>query len=675
MKTDLNVLKVLLFIFILMSINQTVQAITVRYLELPVFFSSNMVLQRDVPLKFWGWATPGDTVMIEFSSQNKKYQTKVGVDADSTWTTCLPAQQVAIEPCELRFSLQEYPETLHILKNVLVGDVWFAAGQSNMEKKVNHLLEADQYIREANNYPLIRSFKTSYNAATEPQEKVNKTSLPWFVCNSQFVGDNVSAVAYVFARYIQEETQIPIGIIQSYRGGTEIETWISPWKFTEPQYCKVAGRKDYLEELDRLNSHSVNYNGQINPLKGIPLKGFVWYQGESNTKRAKEYRYMMKMLIEDWRSLWNQGDLPFYYVQMYNYSTPAFYDEYNWVDIREQQEFLLYDKTVANTGMAVIIDTNEEATNPDANVRAHPRNKKPVGERLARIALQQTYGKKILSEGPVINQYKFKNDSVYLYFRNYGDGLKIKSGETALNGFILSGIDKSFKSAKAEIINDSTVVVTSSVVTKPVAVRYAWARNPICNLYNSADMPAMPFRSDMWESKAAYSQFKTSCNTPDDDVSLVSIRLNGVQIENFNPNQFSYHVAFNANNNFPVVNAIPNSPWAKLTITENHTTQEIIITVTAESGRKQVYEINFQPVSSVGKAAEPDPFSFIQQNSSLIIQQNNAEKADVKIFNTYGQCIFKDELEQYEQRTLQAIPGIYLMSMLLGKHNRKFLMK
>lgn len=670
-----NVLKACWLIVLLTSINLNAWTATSDYLELPLFFSSNMVLQRDVPLKFWGWASPGETVNIALSIQNKEIQTSVVAGADGKWTGYLPAQPVTVEPCELRFSLQGYPETLQVLTNVLVGDVWLAAGQSNMEKKVNHLLEADEYIREANNYSLIRSFKTTYNAATEPQEKVKTTSLPWFVCNSQLVGDNVSAVAYVFARYIQEELKIPIGIIQSYRGGTEIETWISPKQYSNAQYCKIAGRKEFLEELNPSNSHSVNYNGQIHPLTGFPMKGFVWYQGESNTKRAKEYRYMMKMLIEDWRSLWGHGELPFYYVQMYNYSTPAIYDEYNWVDLREQQEFLLYDKTVSNTGMAVIIDTNEEATNPDVNVRAHPRNKKPIGERLARIALKETYGNDMLSEGPVVNRFRFSNDSVYLYYRNYGDGLRIKSDESNLNGFILSGNDMSFKPAKAEIINDSTVAVTSSLVPQPVAVRYAWARNPICNLYNSVDIPAMPFRSDMWTSKATYSQFKTSCDKPDDDASLVSIRLNGVPVENFNPAQFKYNVASGAEKNFPVVHAVPNSPWTQIKVTEDNLTQRVIITVTAESGLVQQYEIDLYAVSSVDKTNEQNRLTFFQQNASLIILNNNAEKIDVEVFNSQGQCVLKDELQQYEQRALPAIPGIYLLSMFFGKYKSKFLMK
>jgi hypothetical protein len=359
---------------------------------------------------------------------------------------------------------------------------------------------------------------------------------------------------------------------------------------------------------------------------------------------------------------------------MYNYGTPAIYDEYNWVDIREQQEFLLYDTSVLNVGMATIIDTNEEATNPDVNIRAHPRNKKPVGERLARIALNKTYGKDILSESPVVNRYKIKNDSVFLYFRNYGNGLKIKTGETTLNGFILSGIDQNFKTAQAKIINDSTVVVTSNLVSKPVAVRYAWARNPICNLYSSVDLPAMPFRSDMWSSKATYTQFKTSCSKLDDDASLISIRLNGVPIEDFLSTQFSYEFTSNANDEYPDVLAIPNNPWAKLSVEKNQELNKIIISVTAENGKKQIYEIKLNIVSSVTSSKDKYPFTFIRRNSKLVIQNNNIEKADVMIFDLFGQCVFNEEIKQNEHKIFKATSGVYLFTSLSKKYNKKILL-
>ncbi|MDO9633732.1 MAG: sialate O-acetylesterase [Paludibacter sp.] len=646
-----------------------------HFLELPPFFSSHMVLQRETPLKFWGWGATGDWVKVEFQRQNLVFRDSAQIDQNGRWLLNLPAQPIMVEPCMLKFSLKDYPTIAQQFENILVGDVWFAAGQSNMEKKVNHLLEANQYISEANNYPLIRAFKTSYNAKEQPEEKLNKSVTPWFACNSNLVADNVSAVAYVFAREVFEQTGIPIGIMQSYRGGNEIETWISPWKFAEPEYCKVAGRKDYLEPLNTLNSHSIHFNGQVNPLKGFPIKGFVWYQGESNTKRAKEYRYMMKMLIEDWRALWGQGDLPFYYVQMFNNSSPATYEEYNWVDIREQQEYLLYDKSVTNRGMAVIIDTNEEATNSDVNIRMHPRNKKPVGIRLAKNALKNTYGKDILAESPVVNRYQFSNDTVFLYYRNYGEGLKLKSGETELKGYIICGADKKFKTARSVFINDSTVAVTSDLVTNPVSVRYAWARNPICNLYNSADFPAMPFRTDMWDSPVSYSTFQTSCNTSDKDASLISIRLNGVSLKNFEPSQFTYTYTTQYSGVYPSVLAITASPWAKVEVLEQKSLSKITITVTAENGTKQVYEIHVNSVSSVSTNTMAQPIKIMQGAGSAIIQNESNEKLDVSITSSDGRCVFNEQLLQNEQKQFKGAAGIYILNVFFLGFSRKVMIK
>lgn len=631
-----------------------------HYLELPPFISSYMVLQRDTPLKFWGWGSAGDTVKVEFTRQSTVFKDSVKIDENGRWLVQLPAQTATIQSCQLKFSLKNHPATLQTLEDILVGDVWLAGGQSNMEKKVNHLLEVTQYVSEADNFPLIRSFRATYNAQTSPQEKVNGSSAPWLVCNSAIVADNVSAVAYVFARDVQEQTGIPIGIMQAYRGGTEIETWISPQKFAEPEYCKIAGRNTYLDENNSANTHSVNFNGQINPLKGFPLKGFIWYQGESNTKRPNEYRYMMKMLIEDWRTLWGQGDLPFYYIQMFNVAAPAQYEEATWADLREQQRFLLYDKTVPNTGMAVIIDTNEEATNSDGNIRMHPKNKKPAGERLAKIALRDTYGYNILAEGPILNRYKFSNDSVYLYFKNYGDGLKIKAGDTELQGFVISGNDKSFKSGIASILNDSTVMVKSELVSNPVAVRYAWARNPICNLYNSIDIPAMPFRTDIWQ-LSSYTQSQTSCTTASSDASLVSIMLNGVDLSEFNPLQFNYFIT-SEGDDYPSVTAITNDPWAQLEVTENKALNKIIITVTAENGLAQTYEINVNVTSADTDKNAEKKVNIFQENDAIVIQNHSSVSIDLKIYNISGQCVFSHRLKQNETSRYRTVPGIYLVN-------------
>lgn len=629
-----------------------------HYLELPRFISSDMVLQRDIPLKLHGWAAQGDTVLVELVRSDSVYTDLVEVNADNKWEVELPAQAVSTEPCQLKFSIKGYSETLQAFDNILIGDVWFAGGQSNMEKKVNHLLEADTYISEADNYSQIRSFRAAYNLQNEPSDRVSGSSSPWFVCNSSKVADNVSAVAYVFAREIHEKTGIPIGIMQAYRGGTEIETWISPWKLAEPEYCIIQGRNDFLTAGSYNNSHSVNFNGQINPLKGFPVKGFIWYQGESNTKRPLEYRYMMKMLIDDWRTLWNQGDLPFYYVQMFNTAAEAVYEEATWADLRDEQLMLLYDKSVKNIGMAVIIDTNEEALNSDPNVRMHPRNKKPVGLRLAKIALRDTYDFDILAEGPIFNRFKISNDSVYLYFRHVGDGLKIKTDETVLKGFVVSASDKQFKEATAEIINDSTVVVYNNTVSHPAAVRYAWARNPICNLYNSEDIPASPFRTDMWQ-LSTYSVPQSSCITKSDANKLMSIFIDGNALQEFDPDTYYYEIADVENN--VDIKAIAQSPFADVAVAALNDENIVQINVTAENASVRSYELKLNLNTALQGREVTSTWSAFKQNDALVFKNNSESSLELRVNNVSGQCIFHGYVEPNVQKILRLPKDLYLL--------------
>ena len=530
-------------------------------LELPKFISSNMVVQRDLPMLFWGWATAGEQIKATFTKNGNTTTATTTVDNNGKWRISLAAQTAELTACTLRFELVNRPETAQTLTNILVGDVWLASGQSNMEKKVSHLLEATQVITEADNYPLIRSFRASYNAKSQPQEKVNSSSLPWFVCNSTEVGSNVSAVAYIFAREIYKSQKIPIGILQSYRGGTELETWMSPSKInSDNELCKVAGRIAAMDSTNANNYPSINFNGQVNPLVGFPINGFIFYQGESNTKRALEYRLMMKKLIEDWRSLWKMGDLPFYYVQLFNMgiATNQLYEEGYWQVIREQQEQLLTVENIPNIGMAVTIDTNEDPNNVDDLIRIHPKNKLPVGERLAQVALKRTYNMNIVGESPLLSHFRISNDTAFLVFKSVGNGLKIKSGDTELKGFAMASADKIFKSANAKILNDSTISVKCNAITTPVSVRYGWSKNPICNLYNSADLPASPFRTDVWKSGYAYSAFASTCPASS-DASLIAIRVNGAKLLDFNSEKLYYDLK---STEIQQVSAYSNSPFA-----------------------------------------------------------------------------------------------------------------
>ena len=645
-----------------------------QFIELPKFISSNMVLQRETPLKFNGWGSAGDTIKVTFTRQGKEFSDSVEIDPSGSWKLELPSQLVSVEPCTLKFGIKNNPTTLQSFDNILVGDVWFAGGQSNMEKKVSHLLEATQVIAEADNYPLIRSFRASYNAANQPQEKVNSSSAPWFVCNSTEVGDKVSAVAYIFARKIFIEQNIPIGIMQSYRGGTELETWMSSAKITsDPELCKVTGRIAGMDPTNANNYPSINYNGQIHPLKGFPIKGFLFYQGESNTKRSLEYRLMMKKLIEDWRSLWKMGDLPFYYVQIFNMgiSGNQLYEEGNWQDIREQQEQLLTVENIPNIGMAVSIDTNEDPNNADDNIRIHPKNKKPVGERLAQVALKQTYNMNIVGESPLVSHFRISNDTVFLVFKNSGSGLKIKTGDTELKGFVVADENKVFKPANAEIVNDSTIAVKSSLVAMPIAVRYAWSKNPICNLYNSADLPAGPFRTDTWTSGFFYETFPSTCASSN-DAALNAIKVNGTTISRFDPTVYSYNLSGTLNKT-PQVTGFTNNPFARITITSvtgSSPHQKIVLTVTAENGTKQDYEVNFDLQTSLTSPVI-EGLSAFRRGGKLILRNELAKDVDYKIFNLAGQGFANGQLKFNSEKAINIqTKGIYFVQFTLAGINK-----
>jgi sialate O-acetylesterase len=642
-----------------------------QFIELPKFISSNMVLQRETPLKFNGWGSVGDTVKVTFSRQGNTFSDFTVIKPDGRWGVELPAQQVSTQACALKFELKNKPNTIQNFDNILVGDVWFAAGQSNMEKKVSHLLEATQVIVEADNYPLIRSFRASYNAVNQPQEKVNGSSAPWFICNSAEVGEKVSAVAYIFAREVYKSQNIPIGIMQSYRGGTELETWMSGAKISsDPELCKLAGRIAGMDPTNANNYPSINYNGQIHPLTGFPIKGFLFYQGESNTKRALEYRLMMKKLIEDWRSLWGMGNLPFYYVQLFNMgiATNQLYEEGNWQDLREQQEQLLTVENIPNIGMAVSIDTNEDPNNADDMIRIHPKNKMPVGERLAKIALKNSYHMDIVGESLVLSHYRFSNDTTYLVFKNYGSGLKMKTGDSELKGFAVAGGDKVFKQAIAKILNDSTIVLKNSMVNSPVSARYAWSKNPICNLYNSADLPASPFRTDTWTSGFVYETFASTC-AASDDKNLIAIKINGIPLSGFQPNILSYQLQ-EMFQEIPDIKGFANNPFAKIVTTVSGTgsQQKIILTVTAENGTTQVYEINYNLKTSSPTTMFDDAIKAFNNGNSLILSNNLHKNVTYKVFTVSGLNISSGELANNSQQLLHLKnAGVYFVQFSLAE--------
>ena len=311
---------------------------------------------------------------------------------------------------------------------------------------------------------------------------------PWQVCSPATAG-SITAVGFYFAREIQQKTKVPIGIIDSNWGGTRIEPWIAP---------------ENPETEAQLNGGlSGIYNAMIHPFLQLPIKGALWYQGESNGDEGDTYFEKMKTLIGGWRKLWKQGDFPFYFVQLASYQgvseEPA--GGNGWAKLREAQTKSL---TIPNTGMAVILDTVPLTEKEDI----HPKNKFDVGLRLARWALVRDYGQKVEASGPLFKALKIEGGKARLAFDHLGTGLMIGKKEARnpavedkqgkLKRFAIAGADKQWFWADAVIVNN-TISVSSPSVKEPVAVRYAYQMNPDgANLYNREGLPASPFRTDAW---------------------------------------------------------------------------------------------------------------------------------------------------------------------------------
>ncbi len=621
-------------------------------LKVARIFSDNMIIQRDEPIVVWGWHQPGKSVKVEFAGK----ESSASADGNGQW--------------KLEFSPMSKggPYTMRItgggtkeFSNIYLGDIWVCSGQSNMEWPVRITNNAEQEIANAD-FPMIRSFTVAKTTALKPQSDLNEGQ--WEICSPETVGD-FTAVGYYFAREVYQQTEVPIGLLHTSWGGTNVETWIPLWKLKElPEYessvelldkssdlrkllddladqllkkigdlpeedpglrgeeaiwanlssydswenTDVPGHWEWrglqsfdgivwfqryfdldpseagnpleihlgaiddsdktyvngklvgglemaynedriyrvspgvlksgknslvvriedvgggggfsgpLEELFiktskrtiRINGDwsrkvgtgivAVNespndfptqlYNTMIHPIIDLPVRGTIWYQGESNAWNARQYASSFPAMIQSWRTAWNQEDMPFYFVQLANFmeanDEPV---EAEWAELREAQTQTL---SLPNTGMALAIDIGEADD-------IHPRNKQDVGKRLALIALNQDYGKEnLVYSGPKYSGHIVEKNKMVITFDHIGSGLVVKNRYGYLNGFAIAGDDKKFFWAKAEI-QGNKVVVWSEQVTNPKAVRYGWSSNPHdINLYNQEGLPAIPFRTDNW---------------------------------------------------------------------------------------------------------------------------------------------------------------------------------
>ncbi len=480
--------------------------------KLPALFSNHMVLQQQTPLPIWGWADPGEKVTVTLAGQSKS----TTADKEGKWSVKLDKLQPG-QPLTLTVA----GKNKLTVTDVLVGEVWLASGQSNMAMTVARSKNAEQE-KAAAKYPQIRMFFVRSGAATTPQADCKGE---WVVCSPETVG-LFSAAAYFFGREVHKDLQVPVGLINSSVGGTAIEAWTSSeaqkekkelasvfaeWDRKAKNYDPVKAKAQYDKQLDRWKrdaadakaagkpaprrpqlpvapredrNHPANlFNGKIAPLIPYALRGALWYQGENNTRpeTAALYGIQLPLLIQDWRSRWGQGEFPFVYVQLPNFSAPA---NRGWPLVREG---MLHTLKVPNTGMAITIDIGDPKD-------IHPTNKQEVGHRLALWALSQVYGRKGSSSGPLLKSQKIGAGKITLVFDHADEGLKAKG--SALTGFLVAGEDGKWRPATARIENSNTVIVSSPEVQMPVAVRYLWENNPTASLYNGAGLPASPFRTD-----------------------------------------------------------------------------------------------------------------------------------------------------------------------------------
>ena len=481
-------------------------------------FTDHMVLQREMNIPVWGDADPGTMVKVEFApsaGSGLAGQIKTATAGiDGKWKVILDPMLASATPSILTV-LNQVSGFKFQVSDILVGEVWIGSGQSNidatMSKKVKWFAGVNNEDAEiaAADYPLIRMFTGEAIRTNQPQSRVPGE---WKVCTPQNA-PAFSAVGYFFARQLQKDIQVPVGIITLAYGASAAQAWISRETMEADQKLKPIVeqfdqavrefRANPPKEVDAAPSEDVSakarkakkavadpvtvqqnptvlFNGMVAPVIPYAIRGVIWYQGETmplNAGETKLYPHIQAVLIREWRTLWGQGDFPFYIVQIAAHEKQS-------PEKREAQATVL---GITNTAMAVAIDIGDRTN-------VHPPNKQDVGDRLARIALAKLYGKNIEYSGPMYLSMKVEGSAVRICFSHAEEGLVAKGG--SLKTFVIAGADKKFVPAEATIDGDS-VLVSSAAVSAPVAVRYAWENYPDgCNLYNTAGLPCAPFRTD-----------------------------------------------------------------------------------------------------------------------------------------------------------------------------------
>ena len=488
-------------------------------LNLHSFIGDHMMVQREKPVTVRGWADPGARVSLAIAG----YSASVDSGTDGSWKALLDPLPVG---GPYLMTVVSGADTISV-HDILSGDIWVCSGQSNMEMPVGACENTIEEIASAF-HPQIRLFKAANRVAIEPIDDIEGF---WSRCRPSTIS-GITGTGYFFGRALHDSLDVPIGLVDVSWGGTLVEDWTSRealeadpsfrpllnhWQpllanpdtalvsyfgrmgdYHEDIYLMIHGGQSYQPYMEAPPPSPVpvrwvppvptwNFNAMIAPLTGFPIRGFAWYQGESNAGRAYQYRRLFPALIDDWRRQWGDEALPFCFVQLAGNGKPVDAPtNHPWSELREAQLMTL---ATPHTAMAVTIDIGDSTT-------VHPLNKQEVGRRLALGALHAAYQWNIPYSGPCFDTMRVDNGRAVLSFTHADDGLVASDGGT-VRGFTVAGSDRRFVRADARIVGN-TVDVWSDAVSKPVAIRYAWAVYPRANLHNGAGLPASPFRTDDW---------------------------------------------------------------------------------------------------------------------------------------------------------------------------------
>lgn len=516
------------FLFLFISISFAARA----DVKLAAVFSDHAVLQRDKTVPVWGTAEAGEKVTVEFAGQKKE----TTADEKGHWVVKLDPLKANAEAGELKVT----GKNSITLKDILVGEVWVASGQSNMGFTLARSTGAKEEIEKAKD-PLLRWLFVGNGAIAEPTAAL-PAKTAWVAIDSSNAG-TCSGVAYFFAKEMRRTQNVPVGIVGTHVGGTAAEQWTDMETLKRDEFKslfasleqkqkdwdsgklqanyekQLENHKKAVEKAKAENKPAPNaprkpqnpstdhflsglFNGKVAPLQPYAMRGVIWYQGESNGTRGAQYKTLFPAMIDCWRKTWAQPaalrdvkfdlpreDFPFLFVQLPNFNAGK-PDGTQWAELREAQVHTL--KTVPNTGMAIALDVGDPKD-------IHPVDKKPVGERLGIVARALVYGEKIEPTGPLFESMKIDGAKAVISFKHKGGGLISKTGET-LKGFQIAEKGKGFVAADAKIDGD-TVSVWSVEVKEPAAVRYAFINAPEASLFSKEGIPASPFRTDDWALK------------------------------------------------------------------------------------------------------------------------------------------------------------------------------